>query len=68
MGIGDKIVWAFIRAPLIIVLVWLRLIEAYIPIWGALVVWAVVTVVIFRWPESRQEEQPPEAAVQAAVQ
>jgi hypothetical protein len=49
MGIGDKITWAY-RSLILIGLVWLRFIEKYIPVWGALIVWLAVMVYIVRVP------------------
>jgi len=55
MGIGDKITWAY-RSLILIGLVWLRFIEKYVPIWGALIVWLAVMVYIIRVPAERAAE------------
>lgn len=55
MGIGDKITWAY-RSLILIGLVWLRFIEKYIPVWGALVVWLVVMVFVIRTPGEHAKE------------
>lgn len=56
MSTGDKITWAY-RSLILIGLVWLRLLEKYLPIWGALVVWAIVMFFILRRPGEGAEEQ-----------
>jgi len=55
MGIGDKITWAY-RSLILIGLVWLRFIEKYIPVWGALVVWLVVMVFVVRAPSEQAKK------------
>ncbi len=55
MGIGDKLTWAY-RSLAIIGLVWLRFIEQYIPLWGALVVWGVFLYFIFRSGEQEEKQ------------
>ena len=55
MGIGDKITWAY-RSLIMIGLVWMRFIEKYIPVWGALIVWLIVMVYIVRAPGEGAKE------------
>jgi len=55
MGMGDKITWAY-RSLILIGLVWLRFIEKYIPVWGALVVWLLFMVYIIRRPGEQAQE------------
>ena len=55
MSTGDKITWSY-RSLIFLGLLWLRFIEEYIPIWGALVVWLVVLYFIYRKPRGEEAE------------
>lgn len=62
MNIGDKLTWAY-RSLFILMLIWLRFIEQFIPFWGVWIVWAVLVYLIFFQPfkkrsQSEDEEMP----------
>ena len=57
MNIGDKLTWAY-RSLFILMLIWLRLIEPYIPFWGVWFVWAFIVFIIFYQPFKRKQLQP----------
>ncbi|NPV87065.1 MAG: hypothetical protein HPY45_13785 [Anaerolineae bacterium] len=63
MNIGDKITWAY-RSLFILMLIWLRFIEAYIPAWGIWIVWAVICYFIFT--QKKKTKQPASALNSAA--
>jgi len=54
MNIGDKLTWAY-RSLFILMLIWLRFIEAYIPFWGIWFVWAIIVFIIFYQPFKRKQ-------------
>lgn len=56
MNIGDKLTWAY-RSLFILTLIWLRLIEQYIPSWGIWIVWAVIVFLIFYLPSRKKNKQ-----------
>ncbi len=56
MNVGDKITWGY-RSLFILMLVWLRFIEQYIPSWGILVAWAVIMFFILFQPFSRKKRE-----------
>ncbi len=57
MNIGDKLTWAY-RSLFILMLIWLRLIETYIPFWGIWIVWGIIVFIIFYQPFKRKQLQP----------
>jgi|GEM_PF-1973791 len=56
MNIGDKLTWAY-RSLFILMLIWLRFIEAYIPFWGIWFVWAIIVFIIFYQPFIRKQRR-----------
>lgn len=64
MNIGDKLTWAY-RSLFILMLIWLRFIEAYIPFWGIWFVWGIIVFLLFYQPfkkkQNDQTENLPEA-------
>jgi hypothetical protein len=67
MSTGDKITWGY-RSLILLGLVWLRLLEKYIPIWGVLPVWGLFMLYMIRKPgeatpeqQQRQAESRPES-------
>lgn len=55
MNIGDKITWAY-RTLFILMLLWLRFIEAYIPFWGIWFVWGIIVWLIFFQPFNKKKK------------
>jgi hypothetical protein len=53
MNIGDKLSWAY-RSLFILMLLWLRFVEAYIPFWGIWFVWAMILFLIFFYPNRKK--------------
>ncbi len=58
MNIGDKLTWAY-RSLFILMLIWLRLIETYIPFWGIWIVWGLIVFIIFYQPFKKRKQLQP---------
>jgi hypothetical protein len=67
MNIGDKLTWAY-RSLFILMLIWLRFIEAYIPFWGIWIVWGIIVFILFYQPFSRNNNKKAETKSQAGAQ
>lgn len=67
MNIGDKLTWAY-RSLFILMLIWLRFIEAYIPFWGIWIVWGIIVFILFYQPFSRNKNKNAETKSQAGMQ
>jgi len=63
MNIGDKLTWAY-RSLFILMLIWLRFIEAYIPFWAIWIVWGVIVYIIFYQPFKKRQKPRPEVDMQ----
>jgi len=55
MNIGDKLTWAY-RSLFILMLIWLRFIEAYIPFWGIWFVWGSIVFLLFYQPFKKDKQ------------